>query len=1381
MRDGSPQWRQMGPPASPAEQRALDMLRDLLPEAPTTQAWANLQVVDLNGRLDEIDVVLLTRAGLFVLELKGWHGTIAGDQQHWRITRPNRPDEVVRNPRLLTTSKAQRLKSLLNDLRGRSGPQLPFVEAVTVLHGEGSAVHLNGPAAAWAYALDGAGVTGLPPFSDFLKLPPTRDTDVVDGPRARALVALLENAGFRPAPRVRMVGQYQVDDADPVAEGPGWVDVRASHPALPGVHRRIRLYDVPPRASEAEKNKVRHAAQREYHLTNGLDHPGVVAAREFVDDPDRGPALIFDDDAGSTPLERWLADRRDTLSIDQRLALLREVAEVVRYAHARGMQHRALTPAQVHVVQRPGQPDRVTVRDWQTGRVDDGTGVTGRPTYLRGETSVPSLADQGRWVWLAPEALSQPENAQGVALDVYGLGVLAYLLLTDAAPASTIAELETKTRGGGLDPSAELDGLTEQLVHLVRRATDPQVLERAPTVEAFLADLADAEASLRAQQPEAAVVQDPLTAQAGDLVGDRWLVEERLGSGSTGLALLVSEGVPGEAPVVLKVAHDPGKDARLRDEAEVIAGLDSPRVVKLLEPPAEVGGRLAVVLEDAGRPTLGQRLREQGRLTLEQLERFGSDLLEAAAHLEQHRVLHRDIKPDNLGVRPDPADRRPRLVLFDFSLSRAPLDEIESGTRPYLDPFLRAPRRPRYDSHAERFAVAVTLFEMATGALPTWGDGESAPHAIDDEVTVSRGMFDDAVADELCTFFSRALARETSRRFGDLVELAEAWRQVFRDVAAEDTADEATQDAREAAALAATEATLVREAGLTARAVSALHRLGAETVGDVIALPPVRINQASGLGLHVRREIQQRRRLWSQRLTQGASDDALPTGRGVEDLQLGLVPRGNGKNAAAVNLGRALVGLPVPGGEESESAPAWPTLAEAALRVDVDDPTAPMDQLRSYWVRNPVARELRAEVVEVVDSLGGVATADEVAQVLLATHGSTAEGAARLRHALALVRVAVEGDAADDAPELQVSRGRSGAAVLLVRDAGDGVAPGRLSAVREAAEAADALVEADPHPVSRARALAELERLGTGEKVGGLGPDRLLQLVAAAGTQAALSGRGELYRRGLAPEVSVPAVLAGSPLSVLSVEGLQRKVLARFPLAAGLPARPALDALVKPLEWNGSDRAYTRQGTVNNSSLLPTHRTHTRVPASAAYDDVDAQLRRSLAARSALVLGVDPRWLDSAPARLAADYGVQVLDVTAELLAALREVAQEARARWEKLLEADAAPAGSTDAVRLRAVVTRALERFWPGVESADQPLLLTECAPLARYDALQLLARVVDLGTPRPAARWVLVPHRASAGAPVLDGAAVPLPTDGWIDLPGRLAADAHPTRRGA
>ena len=62
-------------------------------------------------------------------------------------------------------------------------------------------------------------------------------------------------------------------------------------------------------------------------------------------------------------------------------------------------------------------------------------------------------------------------------------------------------------------------------------------------------------------------------------------------------------------------------------------------MVRLVEDPIEIGGRRTLVLESAGDETLAEALRARRRLSLDLLERWGQDLLEALIALERVRVI----------------------------------------------------------------------------------------------------------------------------------------------------------------------------------------------------------------------------------------------------------------------------------------------------------------------------------------------------------------------------------------------------------------------------------------------------------------------------------------------------------------------------------------------------------------------------------------------------------------------------------------------------------------------------------------------------------------------------------------------------------------------
>ena len=94
-------------------------------------------------------------------------------------------------------------------------------------------------------------------------------------------------------------------------------------------------------------------------------------------------------------------------------------------------------------------------------------------------------------------------------------------------------------------------------------------------------------------------------------------------------------------------------------------------------------------------------------------------------------------------------------------------------------PFLQTRKPPRWDTHAERFAAAVTLHQMAAGSLPRWGDGQSEPAVLECEATIDADAFEPAVREGITAFFRQALRRDYRERFDNAEEMLRAWRQLF--------------------------------------------------------------------------------------------------------------------------------------------------------------------------------------------------------------------------------------------------------------------------------------------------------------------------------------------------------------------------------------------------------------------------------------------------------------------------------------------------------------------------------------------------------------------------------------------------------------------------
>ncbi|PWU50675.1 BREX system serine/threonine kinase PglW [Micromonospora sp. S4605] len=1375
MREDSPRWEQINASSYVHEQDGLRELASYLPDADPYHVWANVEFVGADGSINEVDALVLTPSGLYVLELKHWQGEIRGDGTQWVRRAPNSRLIPEDNPYILANRKAKRLASLIRYYARQQGreSQAPYVGAAVFLHARAmTAQGLDGIGRQHVYGLQGHD-SGLPGLKDLLLAQPRNPAHRVDEARGRQIVELVRSAKIRPSVADRKVGQLLLHPK-PFAEGLGWQDFLAGHAMDTTLVRRVRFY-LTSRAAEHEVPAIRKAAEREFRLLQGIHHPGVARAHDLVEHP-WGAAVVFDHQKDWVRLDQWLLRRGDSLTLAQRLQLVQDLAEIIDYAHSRRLAHRALSPRAIYVGDPEGPRPTLVVTDWQTGgRL---TGAT-QLTRLGSSTDPASLElffDDEVRCYQAPEA----ENATtlpGHQLDVFSVGALAYRIFAGTAPAATPEELVSAVRDSGLHLDAAADGMPHTLVTLVYDATRGDPAQRLGRISAIRDGLEKVWEELTAPEPEP--VTDPLSAHRGDVLDGGLEVKDRLGSGATAVALLVRRPEDSR-DLVLKVARDEQHEERLTAEARTLANLKHPQVAALVDGPVRVGGRTALLMESAGPRTLAEELRG-GRLALDLLERYGRDLLDIVNFLDGQGVWHRDLKPANLAARPRPKDKQPHLCVFDFSLSSTPADQVGAGTVGYLDPFLGPPRRLRYDAAAERFAAAVVLYEMATGTLPRWGDNAN-PAAISDEVTLDPAAFDPAVADRLVEFFRRALAREASARFDTVDEMTDAWRAIFQQV------PQSTVTPVGPAAVGLTRESPLETAELTARARSALERLGLHTVGDLLDAEPSALTRAKGVPDATRREILAQQRALRAVLPAGdepPASDERPLAQGVEALCAALLPAPSSRNhrVLAVLLGQAPT--------DDGSFLRWPAQSEAARTTGRSQPQISKllaAQARN-WLAEPGLEAVRNEIVALLDARGGVMSADELAQALMAARGSYTAGPKRLPQAIGLVRAAVEAELSTGGDaRVDIHRFRTTGLVLVGREpddpASDVTAADFLGyAVELGARAAD-LAAADPLP-TRQRAIEELRRLPTPTGMPAVPDLRLLQLAAiGSNDRVDVNAQGQLYPVGMPAERALRLSMGSLIGQRLGEQLLRDRVHSRFPRAEQMPGRPALNDLLAaaevPLTWHPQDRVYgpaTVPASVTGTRLTLT--THAPLLGLSAAAEVGDKLTSAIERRAFLAVLAPLRRLGPARRALLARLPLTEVDVTAILLEQLRSLGFP----WEAIVAADN---GSPQDADFRSLVDLVKHQVVPAVNAAiaaaDGPVLLTEAAPLSRYGQLGLLQELADPTRPRPAARLLLLPARRPEPA-LLDGVQVPLTSPAsqslwlatdWIEAAGAGAIAA-------
>jgi serine/threonine protein kinase len=1427
-------WIEVTPSQFSHEAEGLNIIRGLLPKNVPFRAWSNLEFRDDYGKWHEVDLVVLGRRRLHLVELKYYSGTLRGDDLTWRRDGHRAED----SPLKLARRKAQRLASKLQDELIRWAQEtgaripdprtvVPYVQESVFLHHPALRCLLPPASQIDLFGLDGyESETGLPGISERLLEAPTPQQSV-NASRDEIIARLMGRIGFVQR-RQREAGSWVIDE-DALGEGDGWQDWPAFHRVATTERARIRFLVTPPGAAATTRARVRQVAEHEYRIMSRLSGERLLRPRDLVDS-DLGVGLVYPYDDRFQRLDLWLADHASSLPAEDQLRLLREVAEAVDYAHRNRVVHRGLTPHAVSVRPLPDGGLQVLVGDWQSAGTVAGTGPTGLSgngvTGLmdsadrNGADAGASLAGGSASILMRPgavdvdrrlaEAFQAPEgvwnrDADRIRLDVFALGALAYFVLAGRPAAADRAALRERLhRDNGLDLAADLPQVPPAVRTLVLEATRPTVSERLPDVRSFLERLADAEQALAGPAEE---VTDPLDAAPGEVIDSRFELIRRLGRGSTAIGLLVTdlaaEGSGPEATRVLKVAVDDAAAARIAGEAQVLAGLTGPRLVRLIEGPLDLGGRQALLLESAGDETLAEVLRSRDRLSLDLLERWGSDLLEALAALDRAGVDHRDIKPANLGVREGRSDRAKHLVLFDFSLSRAGASAVTAGTPPYLDPFMDAPERGRHDSAAERYSAAVVLFEMATGATPRFGDGLSDPASVRDEAGIETGMFDPTVADALVPFFRSALARNAKERFDTAADMLTAWRNVFAPVpkTIPDDADER--------AAAAGPATPLTEAGLSARALSALEPYGVATVGDLVAVDPVRLNRLPGVAEATRREVKGRARQWRDKFgpgTVGRGPDQParpgPGGTALSDpvraAELLIAHAGTARAASRRATARLLLGLD-PGLEPFSSQNELAGL----LAVSRARAAQQVAALQDGWAAHQPCRDLLDAVAQharqSLADLGGIATVDELADAIRAFLPPSADSTdpeTLTRIAAGVLRLALDRAQAlyraEASEEQLAARRRGGRIALLATDAA------LLDPAESLGRAADDLIaqaqSAGETLVPAARAAQQLRdgwtRASAGQAASSavLSDTRLLRLAAALAQDAAVSGSNELYHRDLSLTDALALALRGAGGSQpVAPHEIRDRVRARFPALPSLPDRPRLDQLISDaglgLTYDEGRNGYRWPTRIADTKDLASRQATITAPVApqlVSGGRSGHRLAESAATRSFLALGVDADRADRAIDALKERFGAVVVDVTQVLIDAMRTQAAEVGLPWEMVQAADAAPQGSRDSTGLAVLVQRSLPVIEAAIDAAaarvsveTQPVLLTEIAPLARYGHLALLSRWADLAARRPQAIWALVPQLSGSQGAIIDKRPLPLAAPGqffrldarWID----------------
>ena len=224
-------------------------------------------------------------------------------------------------------------------------------------------------------------------------------------------------------------------------------------------------------------------------------------------------------------------------------------------------------------------------------------------------------------------------------------------------------------------------------------------------------------------------------ADSSSLIGQaisHYIVVEKIGTGGMGV-VYKAEDTELRRIIALKFlpeqdGADPKAREQLRREARTASSLNHPNICTIYEV-GEQCGKAFIAMEYVEGKSLSKLIRP-GRLPVETVVRYGTQIASALEHAHNHGVIHRDLKPLNVIVTPQ-GDAK----ILDFGLARqgdpAEFDKktLETlsteaaiglaGTFPYMAPeqFEGSGASPRTDI----WSLGIVLYEMASGSRPFHG------------------------------------------------------------------------------------------------------------------------------------------------------------------------------------------------------------------------------------------------------------------------------------------------------------------------------------------------------------------------------------------------------------------------------------------------------------------------------------------------------------------------------------------------------------------------------------------------------------------------------------------------------------------------------------
>ncbi|MDS4005588.1 Stk1 family PASTA domain-containing Ser/Thr kinase [Staphylococcus capitis] len=210
----------------------------------------------------------------------------------------------------------------------------------------------------------------------------------------------------------------------------------------------------------------------------------------------------------------------------------------------------------------------------------------------------------------------------------------------------------------------------------------------------------------------------------GKMVNERYKVIDKLGGGGMSIVYLAEDTILNRKVAIKAISIPPREKEetlkRFEREVHNSSQLSHENIVSMIDVDEE-DECFYLVMEYIEGPTLAEYIHSHGSLSVETAIKFTEQILSGIKHAHDMRIVHRDIKPQNVLI-----DKNKTLKIFDFGIAKA-LSETSLtqtnhvlGTVQYLSP--EQAKGESTDDGTDIYSIGIVLYEMLVGEPPFNGE-----------------------------------------------------------------------------------------------------------------------------------------------------------------------------------------------------------------------------------------------------------------------------------------------------------------------------------------------------------------------------------------------------------------------------------------------------------------------------------------------------------------------------------------------------------------------------------------------------------------------------------------------------------------------------------